>query len=159
MNEGKSKQDGQALSNPAEMGVEFAARRRVIRGLTSVPIALTLGNGAAQANASSHQCLTNQEPGVHPACVADPAAKDPRWDYSDAAVAPYNNNNKEKAKYCVKYAKEFTPGQPPALTGYLYDNKDGSKVFLTVDQFGNVNGSSSSPIGNPLTTSCAISFV
>jgi len=137
-----------------DQGVEFAHRRQVIRGMASIPVALTLSSGAALANASSHACLTNEiaTPDMLPDCNTDATALT-GWSRSDALITPANDTTKP-AGYCVAYAEENTPGDL-TITGYQYKSGD---YYRFVDASGSdVNGGSS--LGNPLRASCATSFM
>ncbi len=164
-------QDQEAISRASatDAGAAFAQRRKVIRGLASIPVALTLSNGARAANASSHQCLLNEE-GPPPNCVTDAGDASPEWVYSaDPAdptqvisVKPNEIAASFPRKYCVTYAEESGDPNGYSVTGFNYQYVDPSQPqpnrAIFIDQNGNrVNGGNI--FGNPLRASCAGSFV
>ncbi len=141
-----------------DQGVEFAHRRQVIRGMASIPVALTLSSGAALANASSHACVTEEDTMEIdlPDCGDDPNSillKD--WRTSAAKITPDANDPAKPAGHCVAYAQESMPPGDPEITGFLY--KSGSTSTF-VDASGDVIDDGST-IGNPLRASCATSFL
>ena len=140
---------------------DFARRRKIMLGMASAPVVLTLSN-AAQANASSHQCVTEFDPGTEPPCTpvttaaegntaianmnalgwaADPVNSD-----GDTNTGPTVNGFVGTDKVCVVYAEETSPG----IAQIAYN--DGGTF---IDQNGNtVSGFN----GNPVTISCLASF-
>jgi len=136
---------------------EFASRRHVIRGLASVPVILTLGNGSAEANVSNHQCIADSNAVPDPGC-ADLSTSDQviddgfvrqtfSYDYtltpSDPGYDPSNPITETRYKSCVVYGTEPTPGTL-AQHSYIVD-QDGGAVTAPSE-------------GNPLTVSCLTSF-
>jgi|GEM_PF-3628355 len=155
----KEKRRGSDLpATAADEATAFATRRKVIKGLAStVPVALTLSNGAAMADASSHQCLTKQDsiPGINPPDCSDDVNDLEGWEHSAEKIKP--NSSGGGPKYCVAYADEPTPGNLQ-ITGYNYSHTTGQGTTYTfIDQDGNTV--SGGPLGNPLTTSCGGSFI
>lgn len=133
-----------------EQGVGFAHRRQVIRGLASIPVALTLSNGAAAANASSHICLMQE--------YEQPYSKNDEseimeWAHHSNKIAPAGWGDRSK-KYCVAYADEDPQGSM-YITGYHYKTSYTSK-FINENGY-MVNGGV--PKGHALRASCATSFM
>ncbi len=139
-----------------DQGVEFAHRRQVIRGMASIPVALTLSSGAALANASSHACVTEEMTTAEqlPNCSTNPTDLE-GWKTSGAQIKPDNDPTKPEG-YCVAYAQESTPPGNPTITGFQYKH-DGYYRFI--DESGADIVSDGSSIGNPLRASCATSFL
>jgi len=150
--------EAQPESDLPEQGEAFAQRRQVIRGMASIPVALTLSSGAALANTSSHACLSN-ESGVVPSPSCSDTSPVPGWATSGTTKTPATIDgitypaSDFPAKYCVAYAEEnMPPNGQYVVTGYRYEH-NGNSIFI------NENGTlSNSTNGNPLRASCATSF-
>lgn len=144
-----NKKEVNLQSDLPDQGIEFAHRRQIIRGLASIPVAMTLSSGAAVANTSSHACLTN-ETSTPPICSENSMI--PGWLNSPGKIVSPLNSGKP-AKYCVAYAEDDGQGGY-TITGYNYQHfsyqryvgPDGKTVI------GNLTG-------NPLRASCATSFL
>ncbi len=139
-----------------DRGEAFASRRRVIKGLAStIPVALTLSNGAAMANTSNYQCIATQPPGAEPDCgVGSPP--DNTWLYdlvSPPATSPGDEQNTLGDKYCVRYV-DPTGNTTGYSYSYLNQSSTVSHVFINQDGTEVPGGLS----GNPLSGSCAGSF-
>ncbi len=148
---------------------DFARRRKIMLGMASAPVVLTLSN-AAQANASSHQCVTNTMAGTEPACAVIDPNTDPNGDGAQLslnstgwAAGPVNTDGDTTTginatgldgnpvdgadAMCVPSGEEAA-SNPGTLniTGYRYNggyiNQDGGPGVA----------------GNPLTASCLASF-
>ena len=139
----QEKPQGATRVDEADAGKEFATRRRVIKGLmSSVPVALTLSNGAAMANTShTHQC-GQEPPTTPPQCTAETPPND-GWVYSADKIAP---TDADTPKYCVAYTD--SSGK---FIGFKYD--DGKYI----DEHGNETAPTTIPY--PLSSACAASFV
>lgn len=144
-----NKKEVQLQSDLPDKGEEFAHRRRVIRGMASIPVALTLSSGAAMANASSHTCLTNPTGSPQVDCNENDLV--PGWLNSSSKIAPSG----ETKKYCVAYARETDPPGHYIITGYRYKKADNTYTFI--DGSGNIVQGGMT--GNPLRASCATSFL
>ncbi len=153
-------------ANPNPDSSDFARRRKIMLGMASAPVVLTLSN-AAQANASSHQCVTGFQPGQEPACTAVADASEANTALNNLntlgwAGGPVNSDANDSTgtnltgldgntvlgadEVCVAYVEETTPGV--AQTAYV-----GPNGFI--DQDGNSAGGFN---GNPVTVSCLASF-
>ena len=131
-----------------EQGIEFAHRRQVIRGLASLPVALTLSSGAAVASSSNHQmCLTleDREP---PDC--DTGTLLQYW-HTERVDHP---SQFMPEKSCGTYAQS-NGGGGYSVTGYRYTHNYNT-YYIGADGQTVLSGR---PAGNALTASCATSFM
>ena len=146
-----NKKEVHLQSDLPDTGEAFAHRRKVIRGMASIPVALTLSSGAAMANASTHACLTGPIPAV-PNCDAN--NKIDGWANSPVKIKPAGTSKPEK--YCVAYVEEDSSGK---LVGNPYYRYDYQSFGVTKYKYINQDGTDAANIGHPLTASCAASFM
>ncbi len=156
----------QPSSDNARGGADFARRRKIMLGLASAPVVLTVSN-AAMANASSHQCVTNAIQGTEPPCIpftdqASANAAQATLNNQFWAAGPVNTDNNTNTgidltglnnnlvsgadQMCVPSGDEPTP-DILQITGYRqaggnYIDQDGGAALA----------------GNPLSASCLASF-
>ena len=141
---------------------DFAKRRRVIKGLVSTPVLMTLAN-TAEAQVSAHQCLTNQAQGTEPVCNTIAQGQIPGW----ASYATDTDNNDGTGStvdgiagadhYCVGYGTE-NPINTLNLDGLV--PKGTNLPVPGVSNFINQDGSSAGNVtGNPIAASCLASFI
>lgn len=139
---------------------DFAARRRVIRGLAGgVPAVMTLMSGAAQANASSLQCIVRlPSPTVslnQSLTVGGPDLADCRL-LSDPTVAPVV----PQPTGSPDIVYDTGPGTAMRKESLVHDGNKACVVF--VDQNGTYASetidSSASTNDYPVTASCYTSF-
>ena len=133
---------------------DFAKRRRIIKGLVATPVVYTLSNGRALALTSSHQCLVNNPQESQPDCVrtsSSPMQPDNQWLWHKVqkGTAP--------ERWCVAHAEEDTGLTSYTVTGYDWRFTSNSGQFRHV--FIDANGNNIVHSGNPLTASCATSFI
>ncbi len=122
-----------------DTGKEFAARRRVLKGLISVPVAVTLSNGAALAGSSSQCYLKIPPEAADGETYCLPGDTDEVW--SRFGYTKTQQANGQQTKYCLDYVDDA-----------------GDDIPVTIDQ----NGWPVRPTGenrHPLTISCATSFL
>ncbi len=138
---------------------DFVERRRVIKGLASLPVILTLGNGSARANASAHQCLEKTPRMSEPACTPIDEA-DPNI-YTGWVAEPVSSQDgryrdegdPEGDHLCVVYAQDMQmPGSAYDKVPYRVVDQNGDQIPLT-------NVEALPEVGNPLNVSCATSFM
>jgi hypothetical protein len=160
----ESKQtDNQSLAR--DSGKEFAARRRVVKGMASaVPVVMTIGCGQAMAQASSFQCIV--EPIVQPDhCINENAYDD--YVREPATQAECNDTNPGGRNLLSKGSRSGMGEQKPGSSIFSKgsrglsgtqprQNVDNKKRLIYVDQDGNPTSSSG---GNPVTLSCYASFI
>ena len=153
-------------SDDAQGGTDFARRRKIMLGLASAPVVMTVSN-AAMANASSHQCVTNTIPGTEPACIpftdaASANTAQATLNNNFWAAGPVNTDNNTGTgvdltglnnnlvsgadQMCVPSGDEPTP-DILQITGY---RQPGGNY---IDQDGGA-----ATAGNPLSASCLASF-
>ena len=145
------KSEAQHQPDQSEQGVEFAQRRKVVRGLASIPVAFTLSSGAALANTSFHACVNTTPVETVPDCSTNENDLS-GWMYK--FIKP-NYTNGDQERFCVAYAEEKTAGVLD-ITGYNYKKNPGdTTTFIGPDGEEVIGGLS----GNPLRASCATSFM
>jgi hypothetical protein len=97
------------LNSNAEQGSTFAARRTIIKGLTSaVPVVLTVGCGKALANASSLQCVKDPEPGSAPPeyiTAEELDAETPPW-VREKVEVPTSGGPEKEIRYKLVYVDQ-----------------------------------------------------
>ncbi len=136
---------------------DFVARRRIIKGLTATPVIYTLTNGSALALTSSHQCITNMALESAPDCSEPTQVTPPdsfwQWDQ-------ITNTTTGETRFCVRHVEEDTPLTNPSsfsTTGYDWRFTDSSAIMH--HSFIDGSGAPAMHAGNPLTASCAASFM
>jgi len=139
-----------------EQDETFKTRRRVLKSLGAIPVVYTLSNSSALALASSHQCIANTLAESQPDCVkisTSPVEPDNKWIWHQA-----KNSNGIPKRWCVAYAEENADLKSYTVTGYdwRFTRNNGTKAHRFIDQNGQTLNSH---FGNPLTASCATSFI
>lgn len=136
-------------ARPSSQGPEadIAARRRIIKGLASVPAIATLSSGTARAAASSLQCIGAVSPDVTPNLPAGT----PIYDCKDPGVTQEYLNS----------GVFFDPSEtiPAARKNKPSGDGAGQDCVVFVDSNGQNETFDSSSGLNAVTASCYTSFV
>ena len=78
---------------PSDSGVEFAARRTIVKGMASVvPVVMTIGCGQAMAQGSSLQCIVEPIPPPEH-CIKESDTEDPVYVRVDSTQQDCKNTN------------------------------------------------------------------
>jgi hypothetical protein len=138
---------------------DFAERRRVIQGLASMPVLLTLTSGTARANASAFQCIGQTTPTLGPAAGVDVTCSDdestppttpPNKDWVFSGPPEYMEKNKNRdgcyASSGPKYVWEWK------YVCFDQNGQQATTAYYKVDSQGCTTG-------RPATMSCYASFL
>jgi hypothetical protein len=132
----KSKQPD-SLTPAPDTGREFAARRKIVKGMASaVPVVMTLGCGQAMAQASTMRCIVEPSP-MPDHCINQSKTENPEYAREDATQTECKDTD-------------------PNAVGSNSDPAANKRRLVYVDSNGDPT---TSTMGLPVTASCYASFI